>query len=164
MPSSPPSLPPPRDTQVVAADDSVVDLIAELSSTDARFTQLALKQTEADQTEGPTQATVAASTQAARDDHEEAAAADSSPIAALQLTPKQDAAAEECCVQFVDQYEHVNFCCLWCLWTFTILSTVTVQDHLQLAPVHTCSLSHTCILGQRSRASACCLHRPLVKT
>lgn len=109
MPSSPASLPLPQgETQATAADDSVVDLIAELASTDARFTQLALKQTEADQTEGPTQATVAASKQAVRDDHEETAAADSSPIAALQLTPEQDAAAEECCVQFVDQYEHVG--------------------------------------------------------
>jgi hypothetical protein len=107
MPSSPATLSPPQgETQVTAAVDSVVDLIAELSSADARLTQLALKQTEAGPAEGPTQATVAASTQAARD--EETAATESPPIAALQLTPEQDAAAEECCVQFVDQYEHVR--------------------------------------------------------
>jgi hypothetical protein len=92
------------EQQLVETDVVVADLVADLS--DCRLTQL--KQ----QTEGPTDCVPADSgvikaTPSTGDglntDDAAAAAAE-----AGQLSPEQDAAAEQCAQDFVDLYEHVS--------------------------------------------------------
>jgi hypothetical protein len=99
------------DTDVVVAD-----LVADLS--DCRLTQLK-QQTEDPQDCVPAGSGVIVATPSASDGRNKSTDDDGAAAAeAGQLSPEQDAAAEQCAQDFVDLYEHVSLRHTGCLLGF----------------------------------------------